>query len=814
MKPQEPLMADGRVRLTRQDLIAHEHALKDSIREFLPFASYSLFFPQTFMKDGDKPEVFGGDPAYLRSEGELLLPLVLDGELLAYFVARGVKLKAPRTSPAYLQALATASLEKLLLVKRCVTDSLTGLHNREYFLDSLASEIELVKRGIMAEEDATLDARTAGFSGCLGMIALDLDYFQWINENYGYEFGDRVLAKVGQAVKEACPEQAIPSRIAEDGFAVLLPEAASGACSQLAETLREKVAGLRFVYEVTGESLAVTASLGAVNYPQDLRGAQLQRSAFEQARILNRKARKAVLTAKDFGRDRLIAFGDVVKKGGKILKTLPLERVSVNLGRSVDAQESQRFLVWSPKYPPSEPTMELMNGGNERVVGRYPAMYKGEIAVMEVQEDMAFAEILHLSDPSWPIEAGDRLTLITEKESIITGSGRPEDAPSRDMLTGLYNYRDFIGFYNGARQRCPGFTMGLVRVLEDPRVRSMDYQKHMETRVRRTAVLGGELFGLETVGARYSLGTLLYFFPNREPGEVLSLGRELVRLAARDSGVNLALGLASYPYLTFKSSDMVENCRKALDHAMLLPDPMVAMFDSVSMNISADRKFVESDLYDAVEEYKLSLLADPDNVLARNSLGICLAKLGRQKDAKHHFEEVVKRDQDNVMALYNLGYACHLMGDREGAEHAYSRCLELSPGHVFCLIRLGSLAERREDPETAHSYYMEASRLPKGGPLAARHLARLAEARGETDLAREYLHQALVHNHKDAYSLNLLAKIYLDSGEDPEIAETLARQSAALRPEVESHWDVLARALEAQGRDEDAEQARARASGM
>jgi len=41
-----PPTADRAVNLTRQDLIDLEHALKDGILEFLPFASYSLFFPR------------------------------------------------------------------------------------------------------------------------------------------------------------------------------------------------------------------------------------------------------------------------------------------------------------------------------------------------------------------------------------------------------------------------------------------------------------------------------------------------------------------------------------------------------------------------------------------------------------------------------------------------------------------------------------------------------------------------------------------------------------------------------------------------
>ena len=97
-----------------------------------------------------------------------------------------------------------------------------------------------------------------------------------------------------------------------------------------------------------------------------------------------------------------------------------------------------------------------------------------------------------------------------------------------------------------------------------------------------------------------------------------------------------------------------------------------------------------------------------------------------------------------------------------------------------------------------------------------RHLARLSLKRGGgggDDEAREYLHKALLYNPTDAFSLHMMAKLYLDSGQDPAIAETMARQSAALRPEQKAFWSELARALTAQGQQGEAAAASAKAEG-
>ena len=76
--------------------------------------------------------------------------------------------------------------------------------------------------------------------------------------------------------------------------------------------------------------------------------------------------------------------------------------------------------------------------------------------------------------------------------------------------------------------------------------------------------------------------------------------------------------------------------------------------------------------------------------------------------------------------------------------------------------------------------------------------------------ARELLHEALVRNPQDAASMLMLANIYLDSNEDPAMAELLARKSAGLHDRPEA-WQALARALRKLGREEEARVAEAKA---
>jgi Flp pilus assembly protein TadD len=304
----------------------------------------------------------------------------------------------------------------------------------------------------------------------------------------------------------------------------------------------------------------------------------------------------------------------------------------------------------------------------------------------------------------------------------------------------------------------------------------------------------------------------MIFFQEGVDGPTLrARSLEIAKLAADTLGVSVSIGSACYPFLNFDRADILENCRKALEHALLLPEPRVAVFDSISLNLAADRRFMDGDIYGAIEEFKLALLDDEHNLLARNSLGICYAQLGRFEDARRQFEQVSAIDKKDVLALYNLGWANHRLGDLKKAEQAYRQCLKADPGHVYALMRLGSISEQAGHLKKAANHYKKAAAQPGGERMVLRPLARIAYRQGDIDATREYLHLALNADHNDHQAMHMLARLYLDQGEDPQIAEVLARQSSALSPDKDVYWETLVEALEAQGKVEEAVKVAARA---
>ncbi len=807
MRTINDIFADGSLSFTPQELIDFEHTIKDCISEFLPFSSYSLFFPREDT-GASIPE-----PEYRAEDRELILPLVFQGRMLCYFIAKGVRLKAPVTSPRYIMALAGSVLEKLALYKKSVTDPLTGLYRRDYFLGELAAAIDQVQ-GCLAAGSCRADVEDGdadiAFSGTLGVLFLDLDNFQWINERYGYLTGDDILSEVGRLLHMACPKYTTVSRFANDKFAVLVPDAKPRACSHLAEVIRSGISKLSFVDDITRDTITISGSVGYVNYPQGLEGGQFRRTPLEQARMLVRKARKGVGVAKDQGRNRVFGYADILAKGGRVVDTLPMNRMIVSIGESVGARVGQRFLLRTPR---SEGGTTGSMSEDKRSSGRYPSLYKGEVVLIEVQDEISFAEVLHIGDPAWPIERHDRLKLVEGESDIFEDKPETENsAMHTDSTTQLVSYSDFASYFATAHLRPETFGLSLIRILDQP-AESENYQEAMDQMVSDIAHLARGAYGKDVFGGRFGLNGMIFFQEDVDAEQLNRQMLEIEKLAENSLGIQLAIGSACYPFLNFDRASLLENCRKALDHALLLPQPRIAVFDSISLNLSADRRFMNGDVYGAIEEFKLALLDDEKNLLARNSLGICYAQLGRFEDARTHFEEVIAIDDTDILALYNLGWANHSLGDLDRAEAAYRDCLNVAPDHVYSLMRLGTIKENANQLDQAEKLYKKAAELPGGERMVLRPLARVSYKLGDVEATREYLHLALNADHNDHQAMHILAKLYLSQGEDPQIAEVLARQSSALAPDKDAYWDVLVEALKAQGKDEEAAKVAARAAG-
>jgi diguanylate cyclase (GGDEF)-like protein len=124
---------------------------------------------------------------------------------------------------------------------------------------------------------------------------LDLDHFKRVNDKYGHQQGDRVLALVADVLREFSREIDAPARYGGEELAVILPQTDSAGAEQLAERIRAAIEELR-VPRVDGQgSLRLRASFGVAAMPE---------SAADKATLIA-AADAALYRAKRAGRNRV-----------------------------------------------------------------------------------------------------------------------------------------------------------------------------------------------------------------------------------------------------------------------------------------------------------------------------------------------------------------------------------------------------------------------------------------------------------------------------------------------------------------------------
>ncbi|MEU0391348.1 EAL domain-containing protein [Streptomyces sp. NPDC006208] len=135
-------------------------------------------------------------------------------------------------------------------------DPVTRLPNRTLFFERLSSALES-------------SAYEQGSTGRIGLCYLDLDGFKAVNDTLGHRVGDRLLAEVAARLA-ACAEGSrsgrsgghLVARLGGDEFAILVED--STGTEQLADLARSVLAALQEPFDLSGQRLSVSASIGVV----------------------------------------------------------------------------------------------------------------------------------------------------------------------------------------------------------------------------------------------------------------------------------------------------------------------------------------------------------------------------------------------------------------------------------------------------------------------------------------------------------------------------------------------------------------------
>ncbi|ATI82538.1 GGDEF domain-containing protein [Sphingobium yanoikuyae] len=155
-------------------------------------------------------------------------------------------------------------------------DVLTGLPNRRGFMERTGRMLE----GLPVS------------GGLVALLLIDVDWFKSINDVYGHEAGDHVLAAIGRCIAQHENSSCAVCRLGGEEFAMMVTGAEVGNIEQFAQTLRGTLADLSHG-DIIGNRM-VTVSIGVT--------ASASRADFG---TLYRLADEALYDAKRGGRDQI-----------------------------------------------------------------------------------------------------------------------------------------------------------------------------------------------------------------------------------------------------------------------------------------------------------------------------------------------------------------------------------------------------------------------------------------------------------------------------------------------------------------------------
>lgn len=162
-------------------------------------------------------------------------------------------------------------------------DSLTGLLNKREFEARLHDEVRRAKR---ARHPFVL-------------LLLDLDYFKQINDSHGHPAGDHALRVLAALLKKQVREADYVGRYGGEEFGIILTDSSEQEGQETAERIRQLVEAKQFVIN-DSKTISMTLSIGLACYPDDAANGE----------VLISCADEALYTAKEQGRNRVIAFSD------------------------------------------------------------------------------------------------------------------------------------------------------------------------------------------------------------------------------------------------------------------------------------------------------------------------------------------------------------------------------------------------------------------------------------------------------------------------------------------------------------------------
>jgi len=165
-------------------------------------------------------------------------------------------------------------------IELALVDALTGLNNRRFLENHLATMIENAR------------ARRAPLS----LMILDIDHFKNVNDTYGHDCGDEVLKGFADRLRGIIRGGDLLCRLGGEEFVIVMPNVGLEAAGRIAERARLAIQEQPIALNKGGAVVSITVSIGLA-----------ERGPSGDADSLYRRADRALYRSKTDGRNRVSA---------------------------------------------------------------------------------------------------------------------------------------------------------------------------------------------------------------------------------------------------------------------------------------------------------------------------------------------------------------------------------------------------------------------------------------------------------------------------------------------------------------------------
>jgi diguanylate cyclase (GGDEF)-like protein len=293
----------------------------------------------------------------------------------------------------------------------------TGLLAQDEFTERLQMLIAAREAANAEQPGVELDVTPT-----IAVVALDIDRFKQVNDDYGHLYGDLVIKAVALRLDQSAkqytqllnrPIKLHVSHFSGEEFWIAIAGAiSSDDVSKLATHVRLAISEQNLPSDLELVTVAsdpvyagvnkpperdrkITASLGcAVFLPSTSKGARAEAS------LLLQQADLALAKSKSTGRNCVTLFSEILGKMGRVLEFRDDQSVLViDIGANVGVQRGQEFRVFHPDFSGAT-DFNYSDGRTTKKLGMYPRLEQCTIFVFAVQRDISFCKFSERTGPA------------------------------------------------------------------------------------------------------------------------------------------------------------------------------------------------------------------------------------------------------------------------------------------------------------------------------------------------------------------------------------------------------------------------------